>query len=63
MNVQLVSDTSFSLEQIQKQAASQKSSEVCLSIDIKYTCGRDIYEEHMENESRSATYCGNSVRL
>ena len=37
MNVLGVSESSFLTQRIQKQVVSPKSSEVCLSIDIKYT--------------------------
>ena len=36
VNEQLVSESSFLTEQIQKQVVSLKSSEMYLSIDIKY---------------------------
>ena len=36
MNVQLASESLFLTEQIQKQVVSTKSTEVDLSIDVKY---------------------------
>ena len=62
MNVQSVSESLFSMEQIQKQVISLKSSEVYLSIDIN-VCGCDNQGELKKNSFRNATYCRNSVHL
>ena len=62
MTEQLATESLFLMEKIHKQVASLESSEVYVSIDIKYvsviTKGGS-----RKNELRNAMYCRNSVHL
>ena len=70
MTEQLATESLFLMEKIHKQVASLESSEVYVSIDIKYvsviTKGGSRKNElgcSRKNELRNAMYCRNSVHL
>ena len=60
MNAQSVSNSSFSMEQIQNQAVSLQSSEVYFSMNIKYAV---VISMESTWKNNSEIHCGNSVHL